>query len=241
MGDQRPGHRRPRHPEAAGDLVLVPTVGHRLRDRGAQPRGGAHPGRHLRHRLGERTPSALRSAPAPAPRAPQQHHRHPAAGQVPRPGAHPLLARGRHLPTARAPGRLRADGHQPHHPHPQRAARDTLHAQPGQRQQTRRIPTTGFQGPWPPPAAPEHSENQAATGPLTAGPPKDPARSRSKSRLDGRAVLIESSTWFGSHLRVGYGMVVRPRGGRGGRAHRRRPGMRGRRCAAGTGRAGPGR
>ncbi len=83
----------------------------------------------------------------PRPHASVRHHqrrlRHntigappqagPATGYTPTP-----------CPTSRptrspATGRVRANGDQPHHPHPHRTQRDTLHAQPRQRQQRRRI------------------------------------------------------------------------------------------------------
>jgi hypothetical protein len=50
-----------------GHLGLVPAVLDRHRQRGPQPRGGAHPGRHLNDLLGERLPRTANGAAPPPP------------------------------------------------------------------------------------------------------------------------------------------------------------------------------
>ena len=94
--DDRPLHRRPRHPMRGSDLGLVPAVLDRHRERRPQPGRGAHPGRHLGDLLGERLPRTARGAAPPAPLAPLHQRELAAARQVPRAGQHPVLARRRH-------------------------------------------------------------------------------------------------------------------------------------------------
>ena len=147
-GHHRALHRRPRHPMRRRDLGLIAAVLHRHRQRRPQPRGGAHPGRNLRHLLGERRTRTVLGAAAPAPLAPLHRDLPAATRQVVRPGQHPVLARGRHHPTCRAASRVRVVGDQLHDPNAEPRERDTLHRQALQAQQARRIISTVNHGPW---------------------------------------------------------------------------------------------
>ena len=119
--DHRPLHRRPRHPVRRSDLGLIPAVLHGHRQRGPQPRGGAHPGRDLGDLLGERLPRTDLGAAPPTPLAPLHRDLPATTRQVVRAGQHPVLARGRHHPARRATRRVRVVGDQLHDPHPERA------------------------------------------------------------------------------------------------------------------------
>ncbi len=113
-----------------------------------QPGRRTHPRRHLSDMLGETLPWTVLGAAPPAPLVPLQQHRTATAGQVVRPSQHPLLTRARHHPTPRAARRVRISGDQLHDPDPALGERDTLHRQPVQSQQTRRIIATVNHGPW---------------------------------------------------------------------------------------------
>jgi hypothetical protein len=84
--DDRPLHRRPRHPMRGSDFGLVPAVLDRRRERRPQPCSSAHPGWHLGDLLGERLPRTASGAAPPAPLPPLHQRELAAARQVPRAG-----------------------------------------------------------------------------------------------------------------------------------------------------------
>ncbi len=151
MGDQRPLHRRPRHTVGAGDLGLAAALGHRDGDRVAPSRrrvvvgipAGTCPtcsvnvcwGQStVRHRQRRLRHSNTTGQP-PQARSLGRVHTH-SLGDVeicPQPGT---------------PARLRINGDQPHDLFSTQTERDTLHRQPGQSPQTRRITTMVIHGPW---------------------------------------------------------------------------------------------
>ena len=187
MHHDRPLHRRPRHPVRGGDFGLIPAVLDRDRERRPQPGRGAHPGRHLPDLLGETLPRTASGAAPPAPLPPLHQRELAPAGQVPRPGQHPALARGRHRSAHRAPGRVRVVGHQLHDLDPEHGEHDTLHRQTPESQQARRIIATVNHGPR---LSSRCSRTQR--GSRSRGPPSfrraarlqpQVARSRSKSRF----------------------------------------------------------
>lgn len=117
MRDERPVRRRPRHTVGGGDLGDgAGGLADRRPDLGAQPAGGAGPGRDLLDRLGERSTSAvvLRASP-PCFIPPQQYSIFP-VGDVLRPGGHTLLDGGREDAARRARRRCVLVGHQLHQP-----------------------------------------------------------------------------------------------------------------------------
>jgi hypothetical protein len=77
-------------------------------------------------------------------------------------------------------GQMRITGHQLHDLGPTRGDHDTLHGQPIQTQQTRRVIAT-VNGPWVSSRCSRHSEDQAITGHLRSGAPNQVVRSRPES------------------------------------------------------------
>ena len=183
--DDRPLHRRPRHPMRSSDLGLVPAVLHRGRERCPQPSGGAHPGRHLGDLLGERLPVTVHIAAPPAPLTPQHDREPPPHGR----------SRGR-VSTQSLPDveRTRHAGHRAASgssvtscttlaPSAVNATRSTANpAKPNRHDASSLRSTTARGSPF---AAPEHSEDQGVTGRPGSGAPHGSqpqvARSRSKS------------------------------------------------------------
>ena len=111
----------------------------------------------------------------------------PSTRQVPWTGQHPVLTRRRHRPACRAARRVRIIGDQLHDLHPDPGQHDTLHRQPGQPQQARRIIATVNHGPW---LSSRCSRTQR--GSRSRGPPSfrragrvqpQVARSRSKNHI----------------------------------------------------------
>ncbi len=132
---QRPLHHRPRHPVRSRHLRLV------------RPSSTAR-ARLSRNRVVVRIPAGTCTTASVnvccvhySARHRQRRLRHcnatavPPQGQVLGAGQHPFLARGRHHPTARTPGRVWITGHQLHNLDPTRGENDTLHRQPIQSQQ----------------------------------------------------------------------------------------------------------
>ena len=164
----------------------------------AQPGGGAHPWRHLLDRLGERLPSALGVLAAPTPLAPHQLDRIRPVGQILGAGGDPGLGRARARPAARAARRARVVGDHVHHPRRVLTAGAGLDTPDRHSSQTQQLRRTVLHGPWPPPAAPKHSENQAATGPHHGDAPNEGCRAneglaRSRSKTDyGRVYSVQT-------------------------------------------------
>jgi hypothetical protein len=191
MDRHRSLHRRPRHPVPRGDLGLVPPVLHRHRQCGPQPRRGPHPGRHLGDLLGERRTWTDLGAATPLALAPLHRDRPAAAGQVVRAGQHPVLARGRAHPAARAARRIGIVGDQLHDPNTEPGERDTLHRQALESQQTRRIISTVDPGPWLSLRCSRTQRGSRSHGPPTfrraarsnLGLPGQDRRARSKSQV----------------------------------------------------------
>jgi hypothetical protein len=188
-GHDRALHSRPRHPVRRGDLGLVSAILDRQRQRRAKPGRGTHPGRHLRDLLSERRARTCLGAASPTPLAPLHHRELAATWQIARPGQHPVLARRRHRRAGRAPSRVRIIGDQLDDLDPNPGEHDTLHRQPGQAQQTRRIIATVNHGPR---LSSRCSKTQR--GSRSRGPPSfrraaraqpQVARSRSESRRTG--------------------------------------------------------
>jgi hypothetical protein len=124
-----------------------PALGHpRRRSRRAVAWSFASRPRYLRPLLGERLHWTTCGSVGPAALAPQQHHRSTTAGQILGPGTHPPFRRRRDLPQPghRAAPRSTVTNCTTLTPS---GERDTLHRQPSQSEQMRRITTTVIHGP----------------------------------------------------------------------------------------------
>lgn len=160
VGDQHPGHRRPRHPETGRDLVLVAAVLDRLGNRGAQPSRGPRPRRLRLNNTG---------AAPPHDRSSRRVHTHPLGESQRCPHCGHRAASGSDVssPTTLTPSRVNATHSTaspanpnrpvaPPHRHPQPVALLSLPC--------------------------DHSDDHRVTGHPHTGTPDHPARSRSKSR-----------------------------------------------------------
>jgi hypothetical protein len=138
-------HGRPAQPVLGGDLGHAAVVGHRVRRRGPKPTRRSAPGWDLRDRLGECPSWTIGLLAAPTTLVPKQLHCINAVRDVPWPGGHLLLARGRHHPASRAQPSVLAGCDNMNHASAILATLDTRDCHTGQPQQQRR---TLLQGPF---------------------------------------------------------------------------------------------